>query len=35
MPIALKERIDYLAAKGLVKRNRWIVKTLTREAKPK
>jgi predicted DNA-binding protein len=35
MPIELKERIDILAKKGLIKRNKWIVRTLAREAKLK
>jgi len=33
MPVGLRDRIDTLAQKGLITRNRWIVKALTREAR--
>lgn len=32
MPIALKNRINILARKGLITRNKWIVRTLSRES---
>ena len=35
MPIALKDRINTLAHKGMVTKNFWIVRTLARESKPK
>ena len=35
MPIALKDRINTLAHKGLVTRNFWMVRTLTRVSKPR
>ena len=33
MPVGLRGRIDTLAQKGLITRNKWIVKALTREAR--
>ena len=33
MPVGLRDRIDTLAQKGLITRNRWIVKALGRDAR--
>lgn len=35
MPVILKDRINTLALKGMVTKNFWIVRTLTRESKSK
>ena len=35
IPVELDERINILARKGLMSKNKWIVKTLKREAAPK
>jgi len=33
MPVGLRDRIDTLSQKGLITRNRWIVKALARDAR--